>query len=546
MKINNLFNQDEEITIESYLSKCGVEDVKEYIKGMTVEPTTHYDNIDEFAKGMRWCLQSNDKFYLLVDSDADGYFSSSMFYCYCKMVNPNCNIEPLFHNVNAKAHGLNDDEIMDYLRQQDGGYLFILDAGSNDILEDKELSGKYVVLCADHHISEQKNDYCILVNNQSSDNVTNKGLSGTGVSWKCCKRYDELYDCNFAPSLISYVYLSLLSDSMDLTYSENYSFVYWGRKKLHNNLLPFIEQLNSGDIGDNKSYSWGCIPKINATIRLGELKDKQDLFKGLCGEYEDIDELISRLKSFHNKQTNETKRLMDNSVEEIYNGKVYLGRIIEKSALSGLVANKLLSKENKPILLVHERENGECAGSVRSNIDLKDILNESGLFAYNLGHQCSFGTSYYKSNEQDIINYLDTSLTHLEPCTDVLIDSTIKCLPSNLFSFNEQYKGYFGVGIPIPQVHIKSFSINSQDIQVIGKNKTTIKFTKEGLSFIKFFCNEDIKNQLHLNDNKNYKMSMEVIGELGINEFRGKKSYQIIIDNYEVKDRNNLTVDDIF
>lgn len=68
MKIKILYNESKNININSYLSLCGVKNVESYIKGMTVEPTTHYDNIDEFVKGMRWCLNSTDKLYLLVDS----------------------------------------------------------------------------------------------------------------------------------------------------------------------------------------------------------------------------------------------------------------------------------------------------------------------------------------------------------------------------------------------------------------------------------------------------------------------------------------------
>ena len=68
MKIKILYNESKNININSYLSLCGVKNADSYIKGMTVEPTIHYDNIDEFVTGMRWCLNSTDRLYLLVDS----------------------------------------------------------------------------------------------------------------------------------------------------------------------------------------------------------------------------------------------------------------------------------------------------------------------------------------------------------------------------------------------------------------------------------------------------------------------------------------------
>ena len=50
MKIKQLFDDYEEITIESYLKKCGVSNVDSYLTGQIVEPYTNYDNIEDCAK----------------------------------------------------------------------------------------------------------------------------------------------------------------------------------------------------------------------------------------------------------------------------------------------------------------------------------------------------------------------------------------------------------------------------------------------------------------------------------------------------------------
>ena len=52
--------------------------------------------------------------------------------------------------------------------------------------------------------------------------------------------------------------------------------------------------------------------------------------------------------------------------------------------MTGLIAGKLMSKYGKPVLLGH-KNNGEFSGSVRSPIDLKDILAESGLTSFQAG-----------------------------------------------------------------------------------------------------------------------------------------------------------------
>ena len=50
MKINALFDNCDEIDIELYLEKCGIENVDEYLTGQVVEPYINYDNIKECAE----------------------------------------------------------------------------------------------------------------------------------------------------------------------------------------------------------------------------------------------------------------------------------------------------------------------------------------------------------------------------------------------------------------------------------------------------------------------------------------------------------------
>lgn len=554
MKIKSLYEPNEEITIDSYLQKCGVEDVENYTKALTVEPIDHYMNTYKWCRILKIALETNSKIYLLEDSDCDGLFSTATQYMYCKMIEPNCDIEIIVHSQeNPKAHGLDDKEVMEYLLSQAPSYLFINDAGTNDVEKMRQLSERgWIIACSDHHQMSDKinsNPYCVLVNNQLSPNVINKGLSGCGTTWKCCKHYDELYGYKYAPTLISYVAMSIISDSMDLTYDENYTFVKWGRERLHKNLIPFVQQLNKdGDCSNNKAFSFGMITNFNSLIRLGTSQDKLDLTYAICGEYdnEQIDGIIKKCKTYHNKQQTETKRIMENSIEDIYNGKIYLGRVLEKTPLTGLVANKLLSEYNKPIILVHERDNGECAGSCRSNIDLKDELNNSGLFEYAEGHKQSFGLCYLKSNEQDVVNYLYTSVEVCEPYISVLSDLTITSIPNYLYSFKDSYKCYFGTNIPIPKFYIEPFTIDSNNISIIGKNNNVFKFSKNGIEFIKFFCGQKDKDNLFLEDIKNHKLTIDIVGELSYNVFRDKVNKQCIIDKYEVEEKKELTINDIF
>ena len=60
MKIKPLFTQDEEISIHTVLEKYGIDDVEEYLKGNTIEPTTNYDNINEWCELVNKYMKEGD------------------------------------------------------------------------------------------------------------------------------------------------------------------------------------------------------------------------------------------------------------------------------------------------------------------------------------------------------------------------------------------------------------------------------------------------------------------------------------------------------
>lgn len=524
MKTEPLYNKTDFVTIQDYLYKCGIEDVDLWLKHKYLDDINNYTNIDEFCKKLYNALTNKQKIYLLVDSDLDGFMSSSMFYVYCHSVHKDCRIKPIFHT--GKQHGL-DSIAMTEIKQYKPSLLVILDAGTNDVAQDKELKILgWDIICADHHEREKKNPYCTLVNNQISTKVKNKSLSGTGVSWKVCRAYDVIYGFNYANSLISYVAIANIGDGMSFLTPENETFRYWGTRDIHNNLKPFVGDFN-GFLTDNKSFSFGMVANINSLIRLGTQEDKENLFYALCGKIEP-EEIIGVCKKLHSKQSRDTKSLLEKDVDIIYNGKIILARMSKSTPLTGLVANKMMGEYNKPIILT--QQNGEeLKGSVRSPIDLKDIL-PSDLFNYNLGHQRAFGTSYQISNEKDIIDYIDSLESLPKPTQAVFMSLKTSDVPNYLFGFIDENKAYFGEGIPIPKVHFQKFGIYNKEIQLLGANQRTVKFHRDGIDFIFFNCTNKIKELLHLNDLSKKRVMLEFIGELGYNEFRGNKTKQCIID----------------
>ena len=52
MKIKQLFDNIQDINLKSYLFKCGIDDVEEYLNGCTLEDDKNYNNIDKIKEIM--------------------------------------------------------------------------------------------------------------------------------------------------------------------------------------------------------------------------------------------------------------------------------------------------------------------------------------------------------------------------------------------------------------------------------------------------------------------------------------------------------------
>lgn len=557
--IKHIYNDLEDINLETYLNKCGVEDFDLFIRHISIENDNNYENLsslkDKFLTYYKTKTARKTKpLYILLDSDLDGYMSGSIVYLFMKDFMSDIKLIPIHHSEdNPKAHGLEDDEVMEYLRNAKKGLLWIPDAGSSNVKECKELNELgYTIFVTDHHkqtkikeidgVEYNIDDYAIVVNNQNG-NVENRCGSGALVTWHCLNGIDN----NYSSKLVPYVMISLISDSMNMNTAENYTFSFWGKQKINecNSLKQLVDKFNYKSGQFNKDYSFGLISKCNATIRLGSIEDKENLFRLLVNEKseEEIKIIMDKMSTLHSRQLEETKRLVgeiENTLD--FNKKYILKKIDEKTALTGLVANKLLSKYGKTVFLLHERENGEVAGSVRSNFGgLNDRLNESGLFNYNEGHDTVFGTSYNIDKEKEVIDYLDAFFTHYKPYIEVLNSYRLNSIPEELFKLREHLDAFniCGKEIETPKIHIYPFEVNGNDYKKLIPSGTMLRLEKGEHIFIFQFISSELQKYLKVGENINYKI--ELIGEPQVTQYGN----QILVTDFEVKENNN-NWEDIF
>lgn len=521
MKVKPLFTNPKDFSIENYFRKCGIDDIEEFINptGKYLDNPTKYENMDKGVEFIKQLEQYNT-IYIVQDSDVDGQFSAALIYIFLEHLGMR-DIKVLFHI--GKQHGLSDD-IMEQIGD-DCDFLIIPDAGSNDIEQCKELSERGIkILILDHHEVETKNPYAIVINNQSSPNVTNKDLCGTGVVFKFVSHY--MGDAAWYNDSIGFVAIANVADSMSMASYENRTFNEFGLNLIRH---PFIKAMYKefvrGNIITPKDIGWSIAPKFNAVCRGNNQELKRAIFEAMTLQRSDYDELIVRLKEAHSEQSAETARLFAKAKDNIaFRGKVGL-QIIESSPYTGLVANKILSHTHLPILLLHDTGDG-YAGSARSPVDLRKTLQDSGLVDFAQGHERAFGVSFPKDGAADFLTYLDGLDLNCEPVEEVVIDTdTVLDIPDDMYRFAAEYKELFGNDVPEPKVCLRT-KVREKDIKHIGKNG--IKFKVGMTDVIKWVTNEELRDSL------GGEHEVEIIGVPDLNEWNGRTFKQMIVDKMEI------------
>lgn len=161
-------------------------------------------------------------------------------------------------------------------------------------------------------------------------------------------------------------------------------------------------------------------------------------------------------------------------------------------------------------------------------------------------HASAFGCSIKKENIQDFIKYTNNLLKDLEFKPQILVDfefdmdnkesSKLKECLKTIGSLNEQ--GFWGQGIKEPLIAIKNISI--QDVNIYIKKTVTGKITDNNdIEYMKFNSNEEELEELKPKGFQN--KAINLIGRVNVNDFRGKKTYQVFIEDYEkIKYNNNI------
>ena len=540
------------------------------------------DNVDEFLLPSEKNLQSwedldniklgvdlvkntiNDKkpYAILIDPDNDGFTSFAILYQYLKRLNPEKEIEYFVHS--AKQHGLEDT----YQVFQDKEYsiVFLPDSSSNDGVFAKEINAPICVI--DHHeIDNEPSNNMIVINNQSSAKYKNKYLSGAGMVWQFCRAMDYYFGHEWAYDYTDLAAVGICGDAMSGLEIENQYIWSYGFSHINNFFLKTLidkQNFSMKGIVNPTTVAFYISPLLNAVTRVGTTEEKLHMAEAFING----EKLIPSNKKGHK---GELVALAAEATRECVNAKSRQARILDNieekidikinkkdllinkvlfveldddddfpSALNGLLATRLTNKYSRPAIVARANDDGYIRGSARAikteNMDsFKQYLEESEMFEYVLGHPLAFGCSISSYNLDKFFSYSNDSLKDVElgeKCYSVnFIRDAMDNDIDNLIRDVGEYGYIWSNQNDEPTLYIDNIILSTNEIQIIGTNRDTVKFIKNGITYIKFHA-KDIIPLL----NQYEEMRINLIGKGNLNEWGGRQIPQLFIEDLEVFD----------
>lgn len=544
------------------------------------------ENLSRAAIALVQTITANKNALVIVDCDCDGYTSSAILINYLHDLFPawvDNHLKYFMHE--GKSHGLGD--VMDYIFNHDFNLIICPDSSSNDYEYHQKLhlAGMQVIVL-DHHEADHISEDAIIINNQLSE-YPNKDLSGAGVVWQFCKFLDKVTNNNLADNYLDLVALGLTGDMMSLKSIETKHLINKGFKdeNLQNPFIWGMFQKNSYSLGSHitpMGAAFYIVPLVNAIVRSGTLEEMELTFKSMLkheafkqipsnkrghkpGEMERIvDQALRTVTNVKNRQTREQDKGMEMLEKMIKSNHMMEHKVLFfhlkpgqiDSNISGLIANKLMAKYQRPVCVTTEVQElnpnilltsnppkpyyntyyrGSARGYSKSGVEsFRQVCLDTGLVEYAEGHANAFGISVLSNYIEPFIDKTDIALANMESEPLYYVDYIFKGVDVNAEKILDiaWLSDLWGQEMEESLICIEDLKVTKENLTLMSPDKKpTLKITLPNrLALIKFGSSqEEYENLL-----SNGYIKINVIGRCNANEWNGNITPQLLIEDYEI------------
>lgn len=389
-----------------------------------------------------------------------------------------------------------------------------------------------------------------------------KTLCGAVVALKLIiYMYEQMHKpSNAWYEFIEFAAIATVCDVVSLT-GENRILVKEGLKRLNHTTHIGLSALISATEMEGKpisSYHLGFIigPCINASGRLKSAEMALSLL--LNNDRAEALNLALELKNLNEERKNMTVAGLEQAINVIENSNLKNNKILVvylpgcHESLAGIIAGRIREKYNKPVFVLTDSEDGSLKGSGRS-IEAYSMFEEMSkvkeLMLKFGGHPMAAGLTLPKENLDLFRKKLNelTTLTESDLVAKISIDvpMPVSYITENLV---EQLKILepFGCSNPKPLFAQKNLSVLSAKILGARRNVLKMRVADENgyeMDAIYFGNIEDFHQYVssHFSENdvkymylgRKNSVTLSFTYYPDVNEFRGIKTLQLIVQNYQ-------------
>ena len=533
---------------------CGSKDIDMYLNGNLndIHNPHSMKDADKFVDIITKKIEEHKPVRIIGDYDIDGICSIYILFCGLKAAGADVDyVVP--HRIND-GYGINEhlidnaiNEGIDTIVTCDNGI-----AAYNQVRYAKD--NGITMIVTDHHdvpfeIKDDKKVYIVppadaVINPKQADcDYPFKLLCGAGVAYKLISLlYDRLgLDKKELEDYIEFMAIATVGDIVDLI-DENRIVVKYGLKHIahtkNTGLRALIEECQL-DINNISSYHIGFVigPCLNASGRLDTARQAIELM--LCKDNEKAHNMAKELIALNNERKSMTEQETHKAIELVENTGLLKDRVLViylkdcHESIAGIIAGRIKERYYRPTFVITNAEDG-AKGSGRSieGYNMYEEINKckNVLTKYG-GHPMAAGLSLPVENIDAFRTAINanTQMTKEEMQTVIHIDVPMpfSYIREDLISQLEILEP-FGNGNPKPIFAQKNVRIMRKI--PIGKQKQFLRmdlqgedgFCMEGLYFGDVDAFEEIERE---------KGCVTITYYPQINDFRGRRSLQIVISN---------------
>lgn len=503
------------------------------------------------------CIVSNEKVGIFGDYDVDGATSTAILGNYFRALN--LPYEIYIPDRQKEGFGPNEKGF-DYLIENGSKLIFTVDCGTLSYLPIEYANTKKIdVIVIDHHQSEINlpKAHSIVNPNRFDDRSELNYLCAAGVCFMFLVALNKrLRENNWfinksinEPDLLNFLDLVSLGTICDVVplVDLNRAFVNQGLKVVNQKKnLGLKTLIEISEIENNlTTYHLGYVlgPRINAGGRVGKSTHGAKLL--LNNDSKDAFKISSELNNYNKERQLLEKELLKDIMDKDYGltdePVIVLYGENWHEGIIGIIAARIKEKYNKPTFIISTKS-GLGKGSARSiyGFDIGTAVIaavQNKILIRGGGHKMAAGFTLDTDKISEFKNFLIRKFKsiniNLESKKNIFYDTEISPSAINIDFYDKiNVLSPFGSGNPEPKFIIKNVRpINSK---IVGEKHIKSVFEGSDSSTFKTITFNCVDNELGSYLLKKNIKNFNILGKLSLNEWRGQKNVEFIIDDISV------------